>query len=57
MSFDLVSTSIYPLPLLVCKSKYLNSYKIEQIDTRILHDIIHVALPHRINIYTQLNFR
>lgn len=36
----------YTLQLWVCTSRYLNLYKLEQMDTHVLHDILHVFLSY-----------
>lgn len=42
MSFNMISN--YALQLWVCTNKHLNLYKIEQIDTNVIHDIQHENL-------------
>lgn len=42
MPFNLVSNHIYTFQLWVCTSMYLKLYKVKQIHTYVLHNILHV---------------
>ena len=43
MLFNLALANIYAIQLLVYISRYLNLYKVEQVDIHVLCDIIHVG--------------
>lgn len=61
MPFHLVSFQIYTLQLWVCTNKHLNLYKVEQVDTLVLCNTIHIEhhighklpcrMPHRTCVY------